>query len=280
MAKVEFINAIVSGKVAGGVYSRNKGGYYLKGFSMPLNPRSAAQVANRTRFGSAAGVWHSLTDIQKAQWTGYAITHYKPKGGLITSVRSGFQAFVALYNGALSAQQLARAATITVPAAITFTQDEFEPTQTAPSSEFSPMIQDSTGAPLALLLSGATFTAATAAITLSFDTVAEMSAAPKFLDAVGSVPCGIIAQLSKSMTQSQQFVSNPKMTLAASIKPPDTFTGSFSGHELTFSCAANDFNIANYKNWYSAGEKVAITAFLVGKAGQQAELGRVTVTVL
>ena len=280
MAKVSFINAIVSGKVAGGVYSRNKGGYYLKGFSMPLNPRSTAQVATRTRFGAAAGVWHSMTDIQKAQWNSYAATHYKPKGGMITSIRSGFQAFVALYNGALNAQQLARTTTLTAPPTITFTQDEFVPTTTAPSVEFSPMIQDSTGAPLALLLTGATFTAATAAVTITFDTVTELSAAPKFLDAVGSVPCGIIVQASKAMTQSQQFVSNPKMTMVTSIKPPDTFTGTFTGHILTFSSTGADFQIANYKNWYSTGEKVALTAFLVGQSGQQAELGRVTVTVL
>ena len=39
--------AVISGSVGGTVFSRNKGGAYMRNRSIPVNPQSAAQVVVR-----------------------------------------------------------------------------------------------------------------------------------------------------------------------------------------------------------------------------------------
>ena len=279
MAKVTFINAIIQGAVEGQVYSRNRGGYYVKGYAKPLNPNSQAQAAARTRFGNAASIWHSLTDIQKAQWNAYAETHFRPKGGMLMSYRSGFQAFVSLYNAAYSAQSLARVFTMPLPLLADPSFLEFEPTLTPPSQELGVMIQTSAGAPLPMLFTNATLDSSNANFTATFGFPSKQTNAPVFEDAVGSVPVGLLFQASKSMTQAQQYVSNPAMTTLATMKPIDAIADWAESDVITVSATGADFDITKYKLWYNTGEKVSITAYLIGQNGALGQLGQLTITV-
>lgn len=58
----------ISGKLNGTVFSKNKGGAYVRSKSKPTNPRSAAQMAVRSAFGAIAAAWRDLTESQRKAW--------------------------------------------------------------------------------------------------------------------------------------------------------------------------------------------------------------------
>ena len=70
MAKVKF-SALISemrNKLNGSVFSRNRGGAYLRNKVTPLNPQSLAQVLVRSTFTSFAQSWRTLTEDQRTAW--------------------------------------------------------------------------------------------------------------------------------------------------------------------------------------------------------------------
>jgi hypothetical protein len=69
MAKIKLnIASAISGKSGGTVYSRNRGGAYMKAWSMPINPNTPAQSVQRQKFSSLSSSWKSLTDTQRLTW--------------------------------------------------------------------------------------------------------------------------------------------------------------------------------------------------------------------
>lgn len=58
----------ISGKAGGSVYSRNRGGEYIKNFVMPTNTITQARQAVRAVFGSLASAWQTLTQSQRNTW--------------------------------------------------------------------------------------------------------------------------------------------------------------------------------------------------------------------
>lgn len=72
MAKVKF-SALISemrNKLNGSVFSRNRGGAYLRNKVTPLNPQTSAQVAARSLLTFFSQSWRSLSDDQRAAWNG------------------------------------------------------------------------------------------------------------------------------------------------------------------------------------------------------------------
>lgn len=72
MAKVKF-SALISemrNKLNGSVFSRNRGGAYLRNKVTPLNPQTTAQVAARSLLTFFSQGWRSLTEDQRAAWNG------------------------------------------------------------------------------------------------------------------------------------------------------------------------------------------------------------------
>jgi len=62
----------ISGRVGGIVYSRNKGGSYIRNGTIPTTSTTAAAIAAKTRLGNASTAWMSLTDAQRASWKAWA----------------------------------------------------------------------------------------------------------------------------------------------------------------------------------------------------------------
>lgn len=62
----------ISGKLNGTVFSKNKGGHYMRSKSKPSNPKTAFQNAVRARFGAIAQLWGSLTEAQRDAWRAIA----------------------------------------------------------------------------------------------------------------------------------------------------------------------------------------------------------------
>lgn len=72
MAKVKF-SALISemrNKLNGSVFSRNRGGAYLRNKVTPLNPQTSAQVAARSLLTFFSQSWRSLTEDQRLAWSG------------------------------------------------------------------------------------------------------------------------------------------------------------------------------------------------------------------
>ena len=70
MGKIKFGSFItdVRNKVGGQVYSKNRGGAYVKNKVSPSQPRTAAQTTARARLTTFAQGWRSLTATQAAAW--------------------------------------------------------------------------------------------------------------------------------------------------------------------------------------------------------------------
>jgi hypothetical protein len=72
MAKVLFSALITDmrNKLNGSVFSRNRGGAFLRTKITPTNPKSAAQVAQRSKLASFSQSWRALTEAQRSAWLG------------------------------------------------------------------------------------------------------------------------------------------------------------------------------------------------------------------
>lgn len=80
----------ISGKLNGTVFSKNKGGHYMRSKSMPSNPRTGFQYAVRARFGAIAQLWGALTEAQRDAWRAVANEFpYRNRLG-DTKILSGF----------------------------------------------------------------------------------------------------------------------------------------------------------------------------------------------
>jgi hypothetical protein len=278
MARANFINAILSGKLAGTVYARNKGGAYVRQWVKPTDPQTVAQLSARANFASSSSSYHSLTDPQKAQWNGFALTNFTPKHPITGVLYSGQQAYNSLRNTALNAIRLTRTAAFTAPA-VTATFVSYAPTQTAPVTMFGSAILDSAAKPLNQSLNAATLTAAgNFTATIGFDQTTTTSS-PLWNSAVGNQPSGYVFYASNPLMQANMFVTNPELNIVGVVKPPTVSTGWTAVNQFTLSMTAADLPVANHKIWYTTGNIVQITAFACSKNGQLARIGSVKITV-
>jgi hypothetical protein len=78
VAKIKFGNIVADarGKLGGVVYSRNRGGAYVRSKVTPVNPQSPYQLAVRARLADLSGRWHAdLTEAIRLQWEAFATAH-------------------------------------------------------------------------------------------------------------------------------------------------------------------------------------------------------------
>lgn len=76
MAKIRPILGELRGRIAGVVFSHNKGGDYVRKGTTPTNPNTARQQATRTILGDLASAWtNTLSAAQRDAWNTYAEGH-------------------------------------------------------------------------------------------------------------------------------------------------------------------------------------------------------------
>lgn len=70
MAKIKFGALMVDarGKLGGHVFSKNRGGAYMRTKVTPTNPQASAQMAVRLLFGAIASSWSSLAAASRESW--------------------------------------------------------------------------------------------------------------------------------------------------------------------------------------------------------------------
>jgi len=94
---MKFIGPPSSGSVNYETYSRNRFGQYVRNRSVPVQPRSPAQVQVRDYFTQATTAWAELTEAQRDAWSNWAATHPKTDQLGQTYTMTGHQAFVGAY---------------------------------------------------------------------------------------------------------------------------------------------------------------------------------------
>lgn len=105
-----------SGKLNGSVASHNKGGSYLRNKGIVSNPRTPLQTLQRSRMGSIASTWRTLSPTEQAAWNAAApdFPYTDPFGQI--KYLSGFGLFQRL-NLNLNAVLSTSAVLLTVPPA-------------------------------------------------------------------------------------------------------------------------------------------------------------------
>lgn len=78
MAKIKFgmMMTDARGKLGGQVFSRNKGGAYVRTKVTPTNPQTPDQQSKRALFGSISQGWSGLTENERQAWRG-AVEEWK-----------------------------------------------------------------------------------------------------------------------------------------------------------------------------------------------------------
>jgi hypothetical protein len=73
MAKIKFgmMMTDASGKLGGQVFSKNRGGSYVRTKVTPLNPQTTAQMNVRGIFASISTAWSQLTEEARASFNGF-----------------------------------------------------------------------------------------------------------------------------------------------------------------------------------------------------------------
>jgi hypothetical protein len=126
MAKIQFGGGIsaMSGKMAGNVYARNKGGAYMRNWVKPTNPATTAQQNQRNTLALKSAAWRNLTDEQRASWKSWAEDNPILDRLGSSVILSGAQAYTKININRDNAGDGATQST--TPSAPTFTADIFD----------------------------------------------------------------------------------------------------------------------------------------------------------
>jgi len=282
MARVQYLNAIYSGKVGGSVYAHNKGGSYVRTFKKPTNPRSVAQTLARANLANSNASWALYSSAQKAAWNTFASTYFsplRPKPGVIYS---GQQASNALVNSAINLGHKTRTLTGKVGnVATTFTIGSFSTGTNPPSYRLNGQIVDASANALGFTLASATVTTAGLA-TMHFTLSELINAMPSWHAPGQTENVGFSLFMSEPEPATVTFFKNIYHTCLGCTGIITSSTGTISTPDKTaeFDFNSTDFTPGNYKNWITIGNKVRLTAFMVSASGQVASLGSVDFTVV
>lgn len=91
------------GKQGGAVFSRNRGGAYIRNKVTPSNPKSASQTLQRNQLANYSQGWRGLTDAQRNEWNAAAPNFpYTDQFG-DTYILSGQNLYIALNTSLIRA---------------------------------------------------------------------------------------------------------------------------------------------------------------------------------
>lgn len=278
MARAIFINTILAGKLGDSVYARNKAGYYVRGYSVPVDANSVAQQDARANFSTSVAAWHLLTSAQKSIWNTYAKLYFRPKFQRLTTAYSGFNAFISLYNSAKNAQRKWRTYRIYSPPHISLSLSfvNFTPNNSPAPSVFSANIQDFNNNPLSISLKAIrAYSNGNGVFTLKLHSDSSgLASAPLFIEPNTSLPVGFVLTASNILSNSSSFCSNPNHTIIGAMRPPTIIGGWTPGEsELDFNFYLPDASIPDHKLKFNAGDTVRYEFWAVGQSGPSIRIG-------
>ncbi len=90
------VAARISGSILGTVFSRNRGGAYMRGRTIPTDPNTASQQSARAILSAQSQAWQARTDAERAAWLNWAKQNPIIDTLGESILMSGHQAYVAL----------------------------------------------------------------------------------------------------------------------------------------------------------------------------------------
>lgn len=275
MARATFINAILSGKLDGSVYARNKGGAYVRTWVKPTNPKTQQQASVRSAFTDSSKTWAAFSSKVKTQWNYFATSYFKPKKIKPGVIYSGFNSFQSLYNTQKQAQRNYRETTIPFPTGTVATSSNIAVNSVLPEDVFSgqPVDQDGESLPITIV-AGTLSSIGEVNATFQLGRPVEM-ANMMFQDIGGNRQIGFLL-----------YGNVPNSTT-----PSENVCLGFSGFLEIDSATANDvtefsirisdagFSNVGRKMWYVTGQKIIMTAYAVSSYGELSYLGNIQAEV-
>ena len=89
--------AALSGSIGGSVYSRNRGGAYIRNRAVPITSTTPEALAAKTRFTDASQDWQGLTTGQREAWQQFADANPVINALGKPIILSGAQAFIGIH---------------------------------------------------------------------------------------------------------------------------------------------------------------------------------------
>lgn len=277
----------LSGKLAGMVFARNKGGAYIRQYVVPTDPNTIAQVTARTAFGFSSSSYHSLSDTAKAAWQDFASYTYLPKSGTNDGQFSGFNAFVALANTARNSQLKNNGsgyADITTGTPYPGqTVGNFSISLVPPSERIQANILAASGIPIPMTVESTTEmnNSGLVKVVIGWSGGLGPSGNPVNLplsDGLGN-KIGFSVFVSNPVQQAHMFIQKPEYYQAGTIAPLLTKTSPDSiDSGISFTTQIPD--LAIYKSFPVTGNYVRISVYAVSENGQQIRIGAVTSKVV
>lgn len=260
------------GKLGGFVFSAVKGRKVVRAYSIPVQPRTEAQLVARASFGSAAQAYHGLTDLQKANWESYARGIFNAKDQFNEGQWSGANAFVSLRNLTNMAiiKEIDMLYYDSDAVALDGTAVDFDFDATPPTDQLASNVKG--------LLTGLNYPMFFSDVVLGetgqFAATIDFLGAPaagigqdELVDQSGN-PFGLAVYVSNVVNQDHNFVNNPAMQLLA-VMPPitgKTLVGLGTSTSITMA-NETDLDLTKYKSFGVAGDQVQVKVYAISESG-------------
>lgn len=269
----------MKGKVGGIVMSRNKAGKVARQYIVPTDAKSAQQVVQRGRFGTAVTAWNTLSSLARSAWNTFASTIFKPKRKQSSGSYSGYQAFCSvntLLNFNNEHQQIAAF----TPTTISGTFDTYvKQLLTPPTSSFTPVALDGSSNEISLSLSAASLNATTGEFTATLG----LNPAPDtsmIFSQTGLAPFfGLSFYLSTALQPGSNVPSNYDAYFLGTTGPLSacTIPGNPTSCGIGFTVPAS--YMQNLKLGFVTGMDYYVTMYAISNDGQSSRLGMVKITM-
>jgi len=267
------------GKASGYVFSRNRGGAYVRQYVVPVNPRTGAQTLARAAFTNSASGYNSLSSAQRAAWDSFALNIYNPRRGSNNGQFSGANAFAAC-NTVLKSQENAigtgliasMVGSLTV-ASETVVSGVNYPAATTLSSQ----LLATSGAPIDVAITDTELKMGTG-WNIDMDLLATGGVGTGSetlndeLKAHSGQRVGFVVYISNPVPTASTFVSNPYFQRLAASKLP-TFTSTTGVPDIRYSGALDGTSWAGYKSAPAPGQWVLMSIGIYSEFGQFQLLG-------
>lgn len=269
-----------SGKVAGVVFGRGKGGKSLRARVKPTDAKSLAQQSVRSTFSNSVGTWNAITSQSKRAWNSFAASGFRTKHNKKNSVASGFQAFSSL-NFALSLgsshMQPATFSPTTMACIIT---DLPTMSLVPPEKSISGCLADADNKPVFVSFIEAIFDAGLSRLTASLKLSPSTYEAPfGFLDPISLERLSLSFYCSKSIPDGQTSTGKSDSYYLGNTGLIAPTTGGFLGDLFEIILNIDSSYSESLKNGFVTGSKVFVSCYLVSEKGQMKRIGVVSTVV-
>jgi hypothetical protein len=274
MARATFINAVLSGKLDGQVYARNKGGAYVRAWVKPTNPKTQQQASVRSAFSDISKTFSAFNARTKEQWNYFATSYFKPKKIKPGVIYSGFNAFQSLMNAQKQAQRNYRSTTIPFPATTTATSTNIEVNSVIPEDVFSGQPVDGNGDSLPItLVAGNVSSIGEVNATFQLGRPVDM-ADVMFQDIGGNRQIGFL--LYGNVPNSSSPTENVCLGFSGFLEISTSTATNVT--EFSIRIADSGFSNVGRKMWYTTGQSLIMSAYAISTYGELSYLGNIKTT--